>query len=193
MSISIKGRSAPLPLLAKFLRRHQLGAGACKFGECGYTPAAIEVDNCRNHCFPLGLGACEANCVRKLASRNINRCFHAVMLSNLRFYFYPFRNIGGGSAPAGLKSFRPALFAVARGQFRASAKRTAFATCSIFRVDRLAIGAPSLRRGTVCKWSQFTAHSRGGPSSLESATSLGISRILVVNGATVTSPRLGII
>ena len=47
--------------------------------------------------------------------------------------------------------------------------------------------------GTVWTWSQFTTQSRGSPSKVDNATSLGIPRMFVVSGATVTSPRLGMI
>ena len=99
-----------------------------------------------------------------------------------------YRSRGNARQRRGIR--RPSRISARGVHPSASANRTAFATCSIFTVERLPTGPPSRLRGTVCKWSQFTAQSRGGPSSFASTTSLGMLRIVEVNGATVTSPRL---
>jgi hypothetical protein len=51
------------------------------------------------------------------------------------------------------------------------------------------INGPIFPFDTVCKWSQFTAQSWGIPSLFERKTSEGMSRTVVVMGATVISPR----
>jgi len=51
------------------------------------------------------------------------------------------------------------------------------------------ISAPILPFETVCRWSQLIAQFRSMPSSFERKTSDGISRMVLVMGAIVTSPR----
>ena len=152
MSISIKECFALPPLITKLLRRHQLGAGACKFGERRYASPPIEVGNGGNHRLPLGFCSCESDCVRKLLLGNINCCFHAVILSRPGFYFYPFRNLRGESAPAGLKSVRPALIAVGAvspGQAQSDtsgSRRGASAVTPCFIAPGANFRKPSIRR-----------------------------------------------
>ena len=57
--------------------------------------------------------------------------------------------------------------------------------------DSVATRAPILFLETVCRWSQLTAHALDMPSAFSSSTSLGISRMVEVMGATVTSPDRG--
>ena len=70
-----------------------------------------------------------------------------------------------------------------------SAKQIARPTSTILIGGKVVIRAPIFPFETVCKWSQLTAQSRGMPSDLERNTSEGISRTVLVIGATVTSPR----
>ena len=69
------------------------------------------------------------------------------------------------------------------------AKRIARPTSNILDEGKDAINDPIFLFETVCKWSQLTTQSWGMPSAFERNTSDGISRIVVVMGAMVTSPR----
>lgn len=65
----------------------------------------------------------------------------------------------------------------------------AWPTSAIFAAGKEVIKEPTLLFETVCMWSQLTAQSRGIPSAFERKTSDGISRTVLVMGATVTPPR----
>ena len=69
------------------------------------------------------------------------------------------------------------------------AKRIALPTFFVFDDESEVINEPILLFGTVCKWSQLIAQSFSIPSVLERNTSDGMSRIVLVTGAIVTSPR----
>src|SRR6056297_111919 len=69
------------------------------------------------------------------------------------------------------------------------AKRIARPTSAIFAGGRDVMRDPIFPLETLCKWSQLTAQSRGMPSAFERHTSDGISRIMLVMGAIVVSPR----
>ena len=58
-----------------------------------------------------------------------------------------------------------------------------------FSGESVVMTGPILFFETVCIWSKLIAQSFFIPSFRERKTSLGISRIEVVTGATVTSPR----
>jgi hypothetical protein len=77
--------------------------------------------------------------------------------------------------------------ASAQSSRKPSAKKRAERSRSIFSVFNFVISGPIRPRETVWMWSRLTAHSRGIPSVLERGTSVGMSRIVEVMGATVTS------
>ena len=77
----------------------------------------------------------------------------------------------------------PFLFQISR------AKRIARPTSAIFAGSKDVIKEPILPFDTVCRWSQLTAQYSGMPSAFERKTSDGMSRIILVMGATVASPR----
>lgn len=69
------------------------------------------------------------------------------------------------------------------------AKRIARPTSVILAWGKDVIRVPILPFETVCRWSQLIAQSRGMPSAFERKTSDGMSRTVLVMGATVMSPR----
>jgi hypothetical protein len=72
---------------------------------------------------------------------------------------------------------------------RFKAKQTAFRISNNFSLDNVVINGPILSFETVCKWSQLIAQSLCRPSRFDKSTSLGMSLIVEVIGATVTSPK----
>ena len=58
-----------------------------------------------------------------------------------------------------------------------------------FSLERVVIRDPILDFETVCMWSQLIAQSLCIPSRWDKSTSLGISLIVEVTGAMVTSPK----
>ena len=69
------------------------------------------------------------------------------------------------------------------------ANRRAERTSFIRDAGRAVITAPSLSLATVWTWSRLMAQVRDIPSSGVRSTSEGMSRMVVVTGAMVTSPR----
>jgi len=68
-------------------------------------------------------------------------------------------------------------------------KQTEFRISNSFSLDNVVIKEPILSFETVCKWSQLMAQSFCMPSRFDKSTSLGMSLIVEVIGAMVTSPK----
>ena len=61
----------------KLWNRDQVSAGAGILGQFGHALPPVEIRDCSNHCFALGLRSSKPDGIRKLGIGNINCRFHA--------------------------------------------------------------------------------------------------------------------